>query len=35
MTETIKCTRCGDDVESETSLKLGDAIICEICWDDL
>lgn len=35
MTEMTICTRCEDDVESETSMKLGDAIICEICWDDL
>lgn len=33
--ETVTCTRCEADVEDGTTMRLGDAIICEICWDDL
>lgn len=33
--EKIACTRCGESVEEGASMRLGDAIICEICWDDL
>lgn len=33
--ETAKCTRCETSVEETTLMRLGDALICEICWDDL
>lgn len=34
MSEGIRtCTRCGED--SEETMRLGDAIICDICWEDL
>ena len=34
MTEELReCTRCGD--KHENTMRIGDAIICEICWDDL
>jgi formylmethanofuran dehydrogenase subunit E len=33
--DTIQCTRCGASVEEQTLMKLGDALICEICWEDI
>ena len=33
--ELIECTRCGGMVDSEELISLGDAKICDICWDDL
>ena len=31
----VECTRCGTGVEETSLMRLGDALICEICWDDL
>jgi hypothetical protein len=31
--EKRECTRCGS--MEENTMRLGDAIICEICWEDL
>jgi hypothetical protein len=33
--EMSECTRCADTVDAETLVIIGDARICEICWDDL
>ena len=33
--EMRTCTRCDTSVEESTTMRLGNAIICEICWDDL
>jgi hypothetical protein len=33
--DMVKCTRCEASVEEMASMKLGDAVICEICWGDL
>lgn len=33
--DMIQCTRCGASVEEQTLMKLGDALICEICWEDI
>ena len=33
--EKGRCTRCDANVDAETLITLGDARICEICWDDL
>lgn len=33
--ELRSCSRCGGTVGAETIVTLGDAHLCEICWDDL
>ena len=33
--ETVTCSRCDTDVAESTSMRLGDAIFCELCWDDI
>jgi len=33
--ELRSCSRCESTVGAETLITLGDASICEICWDDL
>lgn len=33
--ELSSCSRCSSTVGTETLVTLGDAKICEICWDDL
>lgn len=32
--DKLECTRCETSVDESATMKLGDAIICEICWDD-
>ena len=31
--EKATCTRCGE--KSEDTMRIGDAIICELCWGDI
>ena len=31
--EKATCTRCGE--KREDTMRIGDAIICELCWDDI
>lgn len=33
--DVIQCTRCGASVEEQALMKLGDALLCEICWEDM